>query len=580
MKKVFILVLIFAANYTFAQQGGLYDSTFSAPGKMPSLSANLTNAPVGVTGIRRAGKEITAQGTLRVLVIFIRFKDDIENTPTWPDYRVLPDWAKNIVNSQVPSNGIYTPGNMSDFFDRASGGNGNGDLGSFRMIGDVYYETTLHNFSYYSYGDLKNGIMYDSVNAEIFSKIDSKVNYADYDNWQFMVNVEYYNHSYKPNVGDGEIDYIFIFYRDKYYYNTDYAGFKGFDLSINFKKDGKSFDKFYGGATQFGYKNRGFEKTTITIPAHEYAHNIFSGGSTTGHIDGRVVYGTQLNIGNIAHYGLMLSNGGENSFPSAYERYRAGWRNPTVVTTNQSSLYLKDTHIKHQAFLIPLRYNPNNPNDIIEYYLIENVHSKNDYSGANPFVITQLFNHTFTHGVMAFHIENEDTDYPMNSNIDIECADGLWEFGLTAGANTPSDRTDDKLAKIIPTYNTGFDERDVISVQVGSILYNDYYALTPASYGNIQPPNHGRRYYKDSYLGDNDDFFKLNTNNVFSPFSNPNSDLADGSISNVGFEVKSYDSNLKEYELSIQVNSTGLLSLSPSKPQSLTYQSRVQPIIH
>ncbi|MFZ2865697.1 MAG: hypothetical protein WA440_13160 [Ignavibacteriaceae bacterium] len=40
---------------------------------------------------------------------------------------------------------------MSDFFDRCSGGNGSGTLGSFKMIGDVVYVTTLYNKSHYSW---------------------------------------------------------------------------------------------------------------------------------------------------------------------------------------------------------------------------------------------------------------------------------------------------------------------------------------------------------------------------------------------------------------------------------------------
>lgn len=46
--------------------------------------------------------------------------------------------------------------NLSDFFDRFSGGDGNGNVGQFHVIGDVVYVTTKQNQSYYTY-DLSTG---------------------------------------------------------------------------------------------------------------------------------------------------------------------------------------------------------------------------------------------------------------------------------------------------------------------------------------------------------------------------------------------------------------------------------------
>ncbi len=125
------------AQYESFEEVCLMDEQTIVEGTLPSS-----------TELLRGGREITANGELRVLVVFVRFKDDIENTTYWPDYTVLPDWAQNIVDQQVPPNQIYTPLNLSDYFDRASGGDGNGNLGTFKVIGDVYYVTTDHDRSY------------------------------------------------------------------------------------------------------------------------------------------------------------------------------------------------------------------------------------------------------------------------------------------------------------------------------------------------------------------------------------------------------------------------------------------------
>lgn len=117
MKKITFLFLLIISSISYSQeQSDMCGPVFSIEGEMPENIQLLR----GMTGALRGGREITNQGTLRVLVVFIRFKDDRENTPTWTDYRILPNWAKTIVDTTVPLNGFYTSGNLSDFFDRAS----------------------------------------------------------------------------------------------------------------------------------------------------------------------------------------------------------------------------------------------------------------------------------------------------------------------------------------------------------------------------------------------------------------------------------------------------------------------------
>jgi hypothetical protein len=65
----------------------------------------------------------------------------------------------------------------------------------------------------------------------------------------------------------------------------------------------------------------------------------------------------------------------------------------------------------------------------------------------------------------------------------------------------------------------------------------------------------------------------LNYNEVFSKYSNPAVCLQTGILKDIGFQMVGYNSNTKEYSLSIQINNTGVLSLSPSKPQNLKVTS-------
>ncbi|NIU01710.1 MAG: hypothetical protein GWN01_12600, partial [Nitrosopumilaceae archaeon] len=157
-----------------------------------------------------------------------------------------------------------------------------------------------------------------------------------------------------------------------------------------------------------------------------------------------------------------------------------------------SNVVIRDTHTKHDAVMIPLRYDNNTPQNIIEYFLIENFHTQNDYAGANPFLIRSLHSQSLTHGLVVFHIENEDLTLPPNSHLDLETADGLFNWQVVEGENTPSDRTDDLIGYLFPSYYTGFDERDQIVITVSGINYTDYFALLPSSHpcltGNPCPP--------------------------------------------------------------------------------------------
>jgi len=247
---------------------------------------------------------------------------------------------------------------------------------------------------------------------------------------------------------------------------------------------------------------------------------------------------------------------------SAYERYRLGWLNPIIVESSNSNVTFKDTHLKNESVLIPLRYDLNGV--LKEFYLIENYHTQRDYAGANPFLVDERFGeHFFTHGLLVFHIEDQNITVPCATKINILCADGKWSWKLLAGASTPANRSDDILGRDLPMRFGNFDERNYITLNVGGIVYNDYVCLKPRS------DFPGARYNSNDWLGDFEDFFREGYNDVLTKFSNPASYLIDGTPKDVGFEIVSYNSSTKEYVLNIQMNSDGVLSLKPSKPQNL-----------
>lgn len=536
-------------------------------------STTTTTAVENTYGIITGGKKKTASGTLRILVIFVRFKDDTRtNSIIWPNATVLPAWASTLVDDEIPSNNVYQNINLSNFFDRESGGNGNGTLGDFQVIGDIYYITTDENKSYYS-SDA-------AVNQHVLSKLDATVNYKKYDNWKFMVGGKDYVHDYLPynpttgTGGDGYLDHIFIFWRDysiTYWarYGASLGGYASIETTYNSISDGVTI-RSGDGSTQLDMLNKGgtLEQSSrpIMVSAHEYTHFLFGGGGNIdAHFDGPAGHGGDpgANIGNISRFALMTC--GEVYGMCAYEKYRLGWLEPTCISSNSSSTYLYDTHRNNTAIMIPLRYNSSG--DLVESYFIENFQTTNSYSGANPFKTKSLFNYTFTNGILVYHIEEEDLDYPTKTVIDLECADGLWDWALSAGTSTPSDRTDDVLIKGTPNKDSGLDERDYIEIDVGSYTYDDYLPLTLSSNPN---DDERRRYNEDAWLGNPNDFFTLDNSNVFSKWSNPSTVKYGGTQSNFGFEIISYNTFFHSYTLKFGFDATTIEGFSPSKPQNFT----------
>jgi len=476
------------------------------------------------------------------------------------------------VDSEIPIDGIYQNINLSNFFNRESGGDGSGNLGTFQVIGDVYYITTDGNKSEY--------VNDQAVNNHVIAKINSLgINFRQYDNWEFLVGGEFYMHDYRPYNpstglgGDGELDYAFIFWRELSKDYTTAGGYKSLNITSFTTHDGVII-KSESGSTQFNLFSKGGEFGTstnraITAPAHEYTHYLLGGNNTTGHWDGEVMYGNggpAANVGMISRFALMT--GSENYSYCALEKYLLGWLEPRVVSTNNFYTTLYDTHVNNDAIMVPIRYDASGR--LAEYYFIENFQTINSYSGANPFKTTNLFNYTFSNGVLVYHIEEMAFDIYTKSKVDIECSDGLWNWGLSQGTSTPNDRTDDKLVKLTPNRNNGLDERDFIPLTVGSVYWDDYMPLTPASIGAaLLGTNHGRRFDHDDWLGDKDDFYGMESERVFTSWSNPSTVKYDGTLSNFGFEISSYIASQHKYILKLGFDSNALQGFIPSKPQNL-----------
>ncbi len=440
------------------------------------------NSPNSLTGT--GGLNAPSNGIFKTLVVFVQFPDDSENTDGWP-LNTFPDWARHFVNE---NSGNYFPYyNLSQYFYEMSGG-------TFQLIGDVYPSVVIpdHPESYYS--------NISDVNQEVINKIDPYVDFSNYDHWS------------GANTGsDGKVDMIFMIYRnfsDSLINNASWTGIAMLSLNSDMDVDGVTIERGYPGS---GVQMRGGKyggTYTKFVAAHEYGHYLFG----AGHIEG--VTNLALMTGGPVWYGMKGMH--------SWERKKLGWINFQEISSD-NLITVHDCYQTNTIYKIPVTNT--------EYFLLENRqhNSVNDYSGDT--------------GIYIYHVKNGNYFPP---NIDVECADGNWDFNF--------DTNNKLISKIAPNPN-GKDELNLVyHYDLDGNGKKETYACFPPYYP------------KNSAWGDNEDAFDLTFNNIFSPWSNPNS-LNSASID---FSIEILSENNGTFEL--EVNFSNPVSQDPFRPMNFNAQ--------
>ncbi|MCL5030503.1 MAG: T9SS type A sorting domain-containing protein [Bacteroidetes bacterium] len=233
------------------------------------------------------------------------------------------------------------------------------------------------------------------------------------------------------------------------------------------------------------------------VAAHELGHYLFGGG----HIFG---------VSNLA---IMTGGPVWNSSRGmhSWERWKLNWLDYTDVNSN-STVTATDYMTTRNVYRASISSS--------EYYSFENREkiSSHDWAGGK--------------GVYIYHV----SDYGYPPTIDVQCADGNWDFTINPGAYYP-------LSKSQPNVN-GKNEMN----------YDTW--LNGIEYRCILP-----YYYRDAAWGDNTDPFNLSYNNVYSPQSNPRCN------SNFTAEITGNAGN--NYNITFYF--TDPYAGSPSKPQNLHF---------
>lgn len=112
------------------------------------------------------GQFLTANGTLRILVVFAEFENHAEEDgPSyWPDGG-FPSFVNSYIDSTVTQNSTHKL-NITNYFSQMSQGN-------YKVIGDVKTVHVPNNFVHNRSG----------ANQWVLNHLDNEVDYSEYDNW-------------------------------------------------------------------------------------------------------------------------------------------------------------------------------------------------------------------------------------------------------------------------------------------------------------------------------------------------------------------------------------------------------------
>lgn len=499
------------------------------------------------------GYALPSEGTINVLFIFAQFPDDNydKSNLTWIKGQA-PANMQSWVDQTWSSN--PTEGSMTHYFNEMS-------FNKLKFTGKEVSVITPHSRAWYLANNKNRGY----IHKEIIEQLDETWDFGEFDNWDYEGD---YNHINRP---DGIIDMIFIVWRNVA------NDFPSDSVKIVFQKLNMGRYADLGGSPitvdngQRTIKTGFWPDTTNKIPGgsgatmtdwftedmfrfciHEFGHYLQGGN------DQHVGYG---------FWGLLSGWGIKSYIANSFERYRLGWINLNTIKASSILTIQNATLPDFISTGIAYRFVIDSASS--QYFYIENHqnHTRWKYSDA-----------TIEDGI---YILRQDGAKGDNTFIQLVPADGRWEWVVNQLTPNPWGSGDLPVFKKLNVDRVnGYHDLQYIPWSWNGIT-KAATAIHFLENSNGQPVQDVR------YTGDGKDAFRTNYNEIFSPWSNPNSDKANRTATPFGFKINNLTNGI--YSIDIYVNTS--LNAPPSKPQNvkigwssdnyaeLTWESNIEPDI-
>ncbi len=511
------------------------------------------------------GRLLPLDASLRVIIVFVQFPDESiqSNSSEWPvdgppkyfnsllapvRKNTLPYWNRYDESTEM----------LSDIYQEIS-------RGMFHMTGITRHIIFNNNRSWYN-GDVA------VMNNEIYSKLraDTTIHWEEFDKWKYLSNG---NYRYD---GDGIIDMIMMVRRT----NEGAAGIAGLDGNDFTIDTGNTFiiksgyDQFGSGLIQQGNQGvpNSFSKF-MSILIHEYGHFLFGPFHTP--------------------IGIMTARGGNaisDLFFSPFEKYFLGYLKPEVVNFYRKTDYVI-TDIAGRMGGSSLLKVPVNSS---EFFLIENrrKHSLYDVKMLGDTARLDINMNTGEYGKGIYIYHHQSYNLSFSSQQDQECADGLWNWKIL-GTEFPDWSSTEPLKKIfrnnIPTVilndngdwrsmlnRDGISSNFVINSEQGPGVYFNTGKKHTELFGigtDREFTNADGYWTSREVFGDRYDAWNIGYNEIFSPYSNPNTIDWEDQQSKIFMHyhtLENDNAHIKIYKASTLHSESQILELTPpSKPIGL-----------
>lgn len=485
----------------------------------------LCNAPAGgaINLSQVGGIYLTAQGTIKVLVVFASFKNDNSYHPYWPVGQPPQNYNTFIDPNLQTGSTHYI--NLTNYFKKIS-------LGVYNVIGQAVYVEAPNTKSYY-------GSNYYLANKEVLQqKVDPLVNFADFDNWSSSAN---YTHSNQP---DGTVDMIIMIWRTSttsWFFDSSWSGEASLGYGTTYTLEGgtKTIKTSYGlnsgsGVTVHFWGERTPERN-FKVSVHETGHWLLGGSHPYG-------------VGNDKHklWGI-LTLADEGICANTYERERLAWINPTPITGDVLNAPFQD----YVEYGTAYKYHPSN-GATNEYFYFENHQKLSIYDNAT--------NNPNDKGIFILHQQGV---YNETNNIRVKTSNGQWDWVQT-GTTTCFGGVSVPKFKPTGVNRAGRNNKDILLKTNGSsefLFYLDYSGIGDWS-------NTGCGGW---LLGEGlNNAFNTTYNNVFSNYSNPWARRwTNDATNNFTMEIIAQNGSVVNVKFYITNPTNG----KPAKPQGLTIGS-------
>lgn len=445
--------------------------------------------------VQLGGRDITAEGTVRALVLFIDFLDD--------------DVNPNDTNWQVGQGPAY----IDDFIDPEEGGEvkqhnitsflADNSFDQFIMVGEAIYSPALRTLSDYQNDPNTSSHVAHWAVWDILDSLDDVMDFSAYDNWTKVAN---YQHEEEP---DGMIDMIFVQFRRWY----SASGFTHLGWASMPGKTNHNILYVDGGERWIDFNRSGVtslpgipQQKAFEICLHEFGHK----------------WGLPHNYNDGMWTLMSYWQHTPSPFMNSYERERLGWITYVTITENTNAV-IPDYGSTGTPYRIQI--------DSDEYFLVEN------HQEVSPFDVVNWYDSTLTRtysgpGLYILRLNNSLTE----QKVKVVCADGNWNWENPYwilnpfGTQQPGDS--------VPVYNR-LDPNPVYGL-------SDKERIPHTKNGTervVAWLDEATRVEKHAirYNGIERSMWLPNGSNVFSPWSNPPTTKANGTSTTLGIEVTDYN---------------------------------------